>query len=207
MVNPVTGDEIVMPAPPSVIPATVVVGYAPIRSSLNVPKGGTTLTAPVAKLTNVLPVFVIPPAPRSANGAAAPSAIVDGPPWLHASAGIGLGVAVGAGVGVAGGGMNPGGVGVAPGASVGLWNEGTLQLGHPPLHDARRMIAATGAINRTGKNARYLRMKEVLSSTLELYAEAEVRPVVRLADGCMLLCGVFVAAIATVEKDGELSEN
>ena len=54
------------------------------------------LTAPVAKLTKVLPVLVIPAPPSSANGAASPSAIELGAPWVQAAAG-GVGT-LGAGV-------------------------------------------------------------------------------------------------------------
>src|SRR5580658_5042266 len=98
-------------APPAslapVNPVIDVVGYAPTRSSLKVPKTFV-LTAPVAKLTNVLPVLVMPAPPSSANGAASPSAIELGAPWVQAAAG-GTGTGVGVGVGT--------GVGVTPGTT------------------------------------------------------------------------------------------
>jgi len=112
----------------------------------------------------------MPPAPSSAKGAAAPIAIVLGPPWLHAGPGtgvgdgVGTGVGLGVGVGVFGGGGN--GVGVAPGASVGTVNVGTLQLGHaPPLHAESAARAASVPIRRAGKNNDFLSMFMVLSGT------------------------------------------
>src|SRR5580700_2228975 len=81
----------------------------------------------------------MPALPNSANGAATPSAMVEGPPCVHAVPAPGVGVTTGVGT-------RPGGVGVAPGSVGTGWMAGTLQS--PQLHAARNVITASTESNR-----------------------------------------------------------